>query len=194
MIFKSKSTIIPELNLILCKDVSLDEARVLANNSKKAKIPIPECQRTAKIFNSTKAFYTQFNNTYYLILVYTDHANVIPIPFKPLEMVWECYRHDIEKDWKWWSMGWGLPMMLESLVRDFNCNELEITNDMIIGHNKKHLQFILSLETPKKFPKIYVDPELQYAKKLIVHEVVAKNDTVNKQTEEPAKKRTRKTK
>ena len=190
MIFKSKSISIQELNVNLCKDIPLEEARILANNSRKNKIAIPECQRTATAFTANKAFYTQFNNKYYLILVYTEHANVIPIPFKPLEHTWDCYRHDRDNEWKWWSMGWGLPMMIESLFREFNCNTLDFNDDCIIGTNKKHLQYVLAVEKTTKFPKIYKEPEPPKVKPKPVE-----TTNVEEIPPEPTtKKRTRKTK
>ena len=144
--FTSKSTIIAELSVPLCNDITLEDARVLATNSRKNKIPIPECQETASIFKSSKAFYTQFNNKYYMILVYADHANVVPIPNQPLDIVWYSFRHDLTGQWQKWAMGWQLPMMFKYLINEFQCNAFEITDKFIIGSNKKGHKHALHLE------------------------------------------------
>ena len=141
---------IPELNINLLQDIPIEEARKLAKFSQKNAVPIYEDNRTANTLKAVKAFYTTFNRTHFLILVNQTNANVIPIPNIPLNSTWICYRHDLLNQWQWWSMGYGLPMMFESLVRNFNCTSFEITQNEIIGKNAKNQLFVLSPDEQSK--------------------------------------------
>ena len=141
---------IPELNINLLQDIPIEEARKLAKFSQKNATPIYEDNRTANTLKAVKAFYTTFNRTHFLILVNQTNANVIPIPNIPLNSTWICYRHDLLNQWQWWSMGYGLPMMFESLVRNFNCTSFEITQNEIIGKNAKNQLFVLSPDEQSK--------------------------------------------
>ncbi len=135
---------IPELNITLLEDIPIEDARRLAKFSQTNGTPIYEDARTANALNANKAFYTVFNRTHFLILVNQNHANVIPIPAIPLNATWTCYRHDLTNNWQWFSFGYGLPMMIESLIRNFSCNTFNITPNEITGINSKGQHFVLS--------------------------------------------------
>ena len=152
---------IPELNIVLLDDIPIEDARRLAKFSQTNGTPIYEDIRTAVALKANKAFYTVFNRTHFLILVNQTHANVVPIPNIPLNATWTCYRHDVSNQWQWWSFGYGLPMMIESLIRNFGCNSFNITPNEITGMNDKNQLFVLSPDADTtKLPTIPIPSKL----------------------------------
>jgi len=136
MIFINKEFKPLDNGIELCVDLPIATARELAKASMKAKLPFIENKRTSATLGADMCFYATLNqNEWHMVLIKGEFAKIIPIPSQPFDTVWYIYRHTKYEGWHWWSMGYELPMMIESFAERLKCTECEITATTFFGKN-----------------------------------------------------------
>ena len=147
----------PISNFIESTILNLPDARKLMAHCRKQGYPLNESQQISDVLGSDKVVLTCCDDRHLLIAAYKEHAIVHPLQSNPAGQTWYTFRHDLTDEWKQWSMGFGLPMMMKE-YEIFNVKHIEFYDKYVLAKNSDGNQFVTTTQCIKEEAQLPVLP------------------------------------